>query len=106
MIKIDLNFQLKNLDGSQMIGPGGNAAKNTAEVLSKSVSGNSAKIMVWSYDLYKNGFIEIEKHEKEILINLIEGSQFLFAIAKDQIVKAVERSVEEKPKEEKLKKTA
>jgi hypothetical protein len=97
MIKVDLNFQIKTLDGSEMTGPGGHAGKNTADVLSKSVSGNSAKIMVWAYDLYKNGFVEIEKHEKEILINLIEGSQFLFAIAKDQIVKAIERSIEEKP---------
>lgn len=92
MIKVDLNFQLKWIDGNEIEGSAGHAGKVAAEGLAKSTAAGTAKIAVWFTDLYKQGFCEIEPHEKEIMANLIDQSPALFAFAKEQIIKSIQKA--------------
>lgn len=92
MVKIDLNFQLKWIDGNDIQGSSGHAGKVAAEGLAKSTAAGTAKIAVWFTDLYKHGFCEIEAHEKDIMANLIDQTPTLFAFAKEQIIKAIQKA--------------
>lgn len=88
-MKIDLNFQLKDLDGNEIQGDGANASKIIANGLSNltSYQQSSIKLMNWIQLLWKKQALECDATDYEMLIEIVDKSMnSLSLLARAQVV--------------------
>jgi hypothetical protein len=88
-MKINLNFQIKDLDGNDLQGEGANASKIIANGLANlsSYQQSSIKLMNWVDLLWKKKVLEIDKTDHEILIELVDKSLISVSlIVRSQVV--------------------
>lgn len=83
MKKVDLNFQIKDLDGNDI----GLANKAFANTLMAEKSGDAVKLFDWAMTLNKSGIIEVDESDFNKIKDIIEKSETLFIIAKAQLLK-------------------
>lgn len=90
-MKIDLNFQLKNLDGTDMQCDQAHAGRILAQVLAESNKGNSVKLMSWAIKLYDKETIELDDTDLETLRAFVNNTEFLKNLAKYQIINELKK---------------
>jgi hypothetical protein len=83
-MKLDLNFQLKNLDGTPI--PEGNAGKIIAQALANDTQGDSLKWWEWAIKLNKGEAITLDSSDKDKLTQFIQDHQGLPNITKAQVL--------------------
>lgn len=83
MKKINLNFQITDLDGKEI----GLANKAFANTLMGEKSGDAVKLFDWAMSLNKAGIIEVDESDFNKIKDIIEKSETLFIIAKAQLLK-------------------
>lgn len=72
-MKLNLNFQFKNLAGTEIRGDGGHAGKNLAQVLYQSNVGDSLKFSSWAIKLFNSPHcIELDRTDKDVLVGFLE----------------------------------
>lgn len=91
-MKIDLNFQLKSLQGKDFEGEHNNAAVLLANALSTMTKGNSLKLQSFCMKLIDKKPIEVDSTEYEMLVALIEVNDSIFNVSKWQILEAFEKA--------------
>mgnify|MGYP001605447141 CR=1 FL=1 len=101
-MKLDLKFQLTNLDGSSTVGL--NAGQFLADRLSlKTKHFSAGKACILAYSMYKDGIIEIDAEDLKLLEQEVSERdspvyQNLSNLFANQILKAIEKSREESKK--------
>jgi hypothetical protein len=93
-MQLNLNFQIKNLDGTPMDGDLANASKVLAGALSGSNKGNSIKLHDWALRLWRKEPIEIDKTDKEFLEGFVETTEVLTVLAKVPILNSIKEQYE------------
>lgn len=83
MKTINLNFQIKDLDGKDI----GLANKAFANTLMAEKGGDAVKLFDWAMSLNKEGKIEVDESDFNKIKEIIEKSETLFIIAKAQLLK-------------------
>jgi len=94
-MKINLNWNLKGLDGKE-ITQGANAGKNLANALASQNTGNSIKLYDWSLKLWNGTALEIDDTDTEVLISLVEANQMLTVLGKAQIIEHIKKIKDKK----------
>lgn len=83
-MKLDLNVQIKNLDGTNAKDEKGNElilSKVIAQALYSSAPGvDPLKAFEWSQNFYKDGFVEMDQSDLNLFKSYIESSQFAVVI--------------------------
>lgn len=97
-MKLNLNFQLKNLDGIEFTDDSGNAAKVFASALSMHTDGPIIKMQDWYLSLWKKESIEIDEADRQLLIAFIETTKLLNQLCKGQIMPVIRNAVEKTDK--------
>lgn len=87
MIKIDLNFPIKDLDGKNLANQ--HAAEIVSNILLSQSKGDAIKYFAWSLSLHKDKFIELDGSDYNKLKDLVENDDKLFVIAKAPILQAI-----------------
>lgn len=96
MIRLDLNFILKGLDGKEIEG---NMAQVHAGMLignlmaSSNKSSDILKWMGWAQGLYNKKAIEISDNERREIKAFIENNESITILCKVQIIEAIEGKV-------------
>lgn len=98
MMKLNLNFQLKDLDGNKFEGDLSNAAKILGGALSQHTEGPVVKTMEWVGLLWKKKEIEIDETDRQLLLAFVETSKMFNNLCKSQILPAIRNAAEEKKK--------
>lgn len=90
-MEINLDFQIKNLDGEEMVGDGANAGKVVANLLCGKTEGMTPiKAFELAQKLNKGGAIELDTEDHKALRRVIEADANIFNIGKAQILLALE----------------
>lgn len=90
-MKINLNFQIKNLQGEEIKGEFGHAGKVLANMLAQQSKGNSIKLYDWALKLWNSQALELDDVDAGVLYALVENSETLTIIAKVPIMKAIKK---------------
>jgi|SRR5690625_3535974 len=93
-MKIDLNFNLKNLSGEDLItgkGENGettyqNAGKLLANLLVGQTEGDTIKYYDWALKLHGGNAIDLDRSDQDKLKKFIEGNKQMTILAKAQIL--------------------
>ena len=93
-MKLNLDFQIKSLDGKDVPGDNGNASKGLGACLASSNKGNSIKLHAWALKLWNKEPIEIDKTDKEMLEAIVDTTEFLTVLAKVPILNAIKDQYE------------
>lgn len=88
-MKLDLNFFLKNLDGT--IIEDGHAGKIIATSLANDTQGDSLKFWEWAVKLNNGEPIELDSSDKETLTIFISGHQGLPNLTKAQVLTVIKK---------------
>jgi hypothetical protein len=83
-MKIDLNFNLTELDGKEIAN--GNAGKLLAQNLVQQSKGDALKFWDWAVSLNKGEAIDLDSSDQETFKNFVKDSESLPIIAKAQIL--------------------
>lgn len=94
-MKLDFNFDIKDLTGNAIKGQ--TAGKILAQMLSQQSKGNSLKLYDWALKLWNDKPIEIDATDSDVLLSLVESSEYLTIISKVPIMNYI-KSVKEKQK--------
>lgn len=92
-MKLNLNFKLKDLDGTEVEGDTMN--KHIANFL-KAENTNTMKFMDWAFTLWKGNVLEIDKTDMELLKRTITDTQKITNIAKYAVIEKINKAMEEK----------
>jgi len=84
MKKLDFNFNLKYLDGSEI--QEGAANRILANLIVGQTKGDSLKLYTWSIELYNNGVLNLDKSDLQTLKTIIEETLTLTVLAKAQLL--------------------
>jgi hypothetical protein len=103
-MKLNLDFQIKNLDGDAMPSEQANASKVLAGALSSANKGNAIKLHDWALRLWRKEVLEIDKVDKEFLEAFVESTETLTVLAKVPILNAIKEQYEKADKTESGKK--
>lgn len=83
-MKLDLSSKIKSIDGEDF-------SETFALVLSKilmsSNKGDAIKLYDWAMNLHKDGSIEIDNSDKNILTKFIETTESISILIKGQLLK-------------------
>jgi hypothetical protein len=95
-MKLDLNFYLKGLDGTELKGL--NAQVNAGMLLANQIASTNKstdilKWFTWAQELYKQKPIEVSDNEKNEIKEFVKNSEQLTILAKQQIIEAIEGKV-------------
>lgn len=90
-MKLDFNFQVKNLDGKDLEGEGSHCGKVLADYLQRLNKGNSMKLWDWAQTVWKKQPLEIDKTDSEVLKELVENSD-LPVITRAQIADVINKA--------------
>lgn len=88
-MKLNLNWNLKGLDGKELVG--NNAGKILANALAGHNKGNSIKLHDWALKLYNGTALEIDDTDSDVLIALIESSEFLTVLSKAPMIEYIKK---------------
>ena len=94
-MKLNFNFQLKDLSGNKIMIGEANTGKILANTLCMLNKGNSVKLYDWALKLWNGKPLEIDDTDANVLIEIIETSESLTILAKAQMKQYIE---EAKPK--------
>lgn len=95
-MKLNLDFQIKDLNGKFIDVEAGHAGKLLASALSSSNKGNAIKLMDWALKLWNKQVVELDDTDKDILKALIDSTEFMTLLAKQQILLAIKAAEEAK----------
>ena len=87
-MNINLNIPITGLDGQPI--PESNAGKTLATVLVSQPEGDVIKLYDWGLKLYNGQPIEIDRSDREYLVNFIKKSNQLTLLVKKQLLDAFE----------------
>jgi len=87
MKKLDFNFNLKNLDGSEI--QDGAANRILASFIVGQTKGDSLKLFNWGLELYKSGVLELDKADLLTLKTMIDDIETLTVLAKAQLLEEI-----------------
>lgn len=87
-MKLDFNFQIKNLDGKDLEGENNHCGKILANYLQGFNKGNSLKLWDWAQTVWKKQPLEIDKTDSDVLKELIETGD-LPVITKAQMIEVI-----------------
>lgn len=96
VIRIDLNFPLKGLDGKELEGQNANINASMLlgnQIASTNKSADILKWMGWAQSLYNLKPIDVSEHERDEIKKFVSESQTLTILAKHQIIAAIENKV-------------
>ena len=88
-MKIDLNFNLLDLDGN--IIENANAGKLIANSLVQQSKGDALKFWEWALALNKGESLELDFSDLETFISFVKDNENFAIIAKAQILKALKK---------------
>lgn len=84
-MKLNFNFQLKDLAGNDVPGDAGNTARVLANTIASLNRGNSIKMYDWALKLWNLKPIEIDDIDALMLEEIIETTDMLTIAAKAQM---------------------
>lgn len=87
-MKLNLNFDLKDLDGKAI--PEGNIAKVLANILVRSESSDPMKIMTIATALYQKGEVELDASDVEKLKEEINKQKGMTTLLKAKILEQIQ----------------
>lgn len=87
MKKLDFNFKFKNLDGKEL---NENAGKTLANLLAAETQGDSIKQWSLATRIYSGEPIEVDESDKAMIVELVRSTQGLTALAKSQLLIALQ----------------
>lgn len=93
-MKINLNFNLTNLEGKEIEGDN-NVGKLVANLLASSSEGKAIKLFEWAMILYKGDELILDTTDKDFLYSFIDTSKQLTNLAKAQIMLAIKKAENE-----------
>jgi hypothetical protein len=88
-MKIDLNFNLLDLDGN--IIENANAGKVVANSLVQQSKGDALKFWEWALSLNKGKSLELDSSDLETFTSFVKDNENFAIIAKAQILKALKK---------------
>jgi len=88
-MKIDLNFNLLDLDGN--IIENANAGKVVANSLVQQSKGDALKFWEWALALNKGESLELDSSDLEVFTSFVKDNENFAIIAKAQILKALKK---------------
>ena len=83
-MKIDLNFNLTELDGKEI--SNANAGKLLANVLVQGTKGDALKFWDWAVSLNKGEVLDLDSSDQETFKNFVKDSEGLPILTKAQIL--------------------
>jgi type IV secretory pathway protease TraF len=83
-MKIDLNFNLVDLDGKAI--ENANAGKLVANSLVQQTKGDALKFWDWALSLNKGEALDLDSSDQETFKNFVKDSEHFAIIAKAQIL--------------------
>lgn len=83
-MKIDLNKNVKELDGSEI--PNANMGKIIAQTLIQQHEGDPLKYWFWANKLYNGEVLDLDKSDKEVFMKFVKNTTALPIITKAQIL--------------------
>lgn len=83
-MKLDLNFELKDLEGKEI--KGANAGKLLSNTLISETKGDALKYWDWANKLYNGKSLEIDLSDAEVLKNFIKQHEGFTVIFKAQVL--------------------
>lgn len=93
-MKLNLNYQIKDLTGKEISGENANASKALAGSLAGANKGNAIKLFNWALQFWKGESVEIDKTDKEFLESFIETSETLTVLAKASMINSIKEQYE------------
>lgn len=91
-MKIDLNFNIKALDGKELENQ--NAGKLLANLLVNQPKGDTVKYYDWALKLYGGQPLDLDRSDHETLRKFVDEHQQMFILAKAQILEALDKKKE------------
>jgi hypothetical protein len=88
-MKIDLNFNLADLDGKAIDNT--NAGKLVAQTLVQQTKGDALKFWDWAVALNKGEVIDLDSSDQETFKNFVKDSETITIFAKAQILQALKK---------------
>jgi hypothetical protein len=88
-MKLDLNFNLKDLDGKEI--EGANAGKLLANQLINQPKGDAVKFWELSLKLYKGDVVDLDSSDQNTIKQFIKDSETLPVITKAQLLLVFEK---------------
>lgn len=95
-MKLNFDFNVKNLGGEIIQGENGHAGKLLASVLSQMNKGNSIKLYDWALKLWNKQALEIDDTDVKVLETIIEESQMITVLAKVPMLEHIKKQQEKK----------
>jgi hypothetical protein len=83
-MKIDLNFNLADLDGNAIENT--NAGKLVAQTLVQQTKGDALKFWDWAVALNKGEVLDLDSSDQETFKNFVKDSEAITIFAKAQIL--------------------
>jgi hypothetical protein len=93
-MKLNLNYQLKDLAGKSVQGEQANASKALAGALASANKGNAIKLMDWALKFWSCKAVELDKTDKEFLEGFVETTEMLTALTKVSILDSIKEQYE------------
>lgn len=93
-MKLNLNYQINDLTGKEILGDSANASKALAGALANANKGNAIKLFDWALKLWKCEEFEIDKTDKEFLEAFIETCETLTILAKASLLNSIKQQYE------------
>ena len=88
-MKIDLNFNLSDLDGNAIDNT--NAGKLVAQTLVQQTKGDALKFWDWAVALNKGEVIDLDSSDQETFKNFVKDSETITIFAKAQILQKLKK---------------
>lgn len=88
-MKLDLNFNLVDLDGNAI--DNANAGKLVANSLVQQSKGDALKFWEWALALNKGEVLDLDSSDQETLKNFVKDSENFAIIAKAQLLKVFKK---------------
>lgn len=88
-MKIDLNFDLADLDGKAIENV--NAGKLVAQTLVQGTKGDALKFWDWAVALNKGEVIDLDSSDQETFKNFVKDSETITIFAKAQILQKLKK---------------
>ncbi len=83
-MKLDLNFDLKDLAGNAI--PEANCGKIVANALSQEANGDALKYWDWALKLHNGKILELDNSDQQTFKDYIKSSQSLSVLLKAQVL--------------------
>jgi len=83
-MRLNLNFQVRDLDGKPFTDEASNAGKIFASALAQHTQGPIAKTREWIDKLWKKQEIEIDETDRQLLLSFLETTSTINLLSKSQ----------------------